>query len=202
MLSQRTIVVLAASAVATLALADVSLTAVVETYEVQGSTFEEVLASLDRNAPLIARTGQRHYGVTRISFSQSATFQQALGECELLSNDIRLEIEMVLPEWPGAAKADPLVAARWTALSETIAAHEERHAEIAQDYLARMRAELDQPRTAEDCPTLKSEMNRRMDALVEEHRAAQEGFDEETRRGLAPRDMSAERTSPESKRLR
>lgn len=163
------------------ALAAVSLDATVDTYEVSGTTFPQIMRSLQENAPYIERTKRRHYGVTRLSFTQEATFQEARDGCELLSNDIGLKVEMVLPEWIDRDRAADGVAARWDRLSESIAAHEERHVAIAQDYLRRMRRELDRAMTAPTCERLRAMIRTRMEALIEQHRAAQEGFDEEVR---------------------
>ena len=173
-----TSIALAAVAAVPLAFATVALDATVDTYEVRGTTFNAIMRSLNENAPFIERTQRRHYGVTRISFTQEATFQETRAGCELLSNDIDLRIEMMLPEWVDRDDAPEAVAVKWDRLSESIARHEEQHVAIAQEYLRRMRNELDRAMTAPSCPELRVRIRDRMEALVEAHRAAQEAFDE------------------------
>lgn len=150
---------------------------VVETYDVRGTTYAQIIASLNKNAPYVERTKRRHYGVTEIAFRQNATYQTTPDGCELLGNEIDLELTMLLPVWLDRERATPAVAKRWDALRADIEAHEERHAQIARDYLARMRRQLDRPAVAEDCETLLSELRTRTDAMMGEHRDAQDAFD-------------------------
>lgn len=155
--------------------------ATVETYPVTGSTFAELLASMRENGPLAARTGRRHFGVTRIGWSQSWEYQRARGRCELLGTDIDLKLTIVLPEWTDREDATARTEERWERLYDDIVRHEERHAAIAREYLAKLREETDRPVSAPDCPALEAGLKAGSQAVLRQHRNAQRAFD-----GLPP----------------
>ena len=153
----------------------------VETYEVYGSTFNELLASLAANGPLVERTGQRHFGVTEIGFRPSWTFKPLANGCQIVQAKVGIELTITLPRWGDRATADPDLRRRWDELRSDIVAHENAHAEIALDYLERMRAALNRPTRASNCDTLHATLTGRAQDLVERHRNAQRAFD-----GLPP----------------
>lgn len=155
--------------------------ATVETYPVTGSTYRELLASMRENGPVAERTGRRHFGVTRIAWSQSWEYQRARGRCELLGTDIDLKLTIVLPEWTDREGATARTLERWERLYDDIVQHEERHAAIAREYLAKLRAETDRPVSAPDCPALEAGVKASSRAILRQHRNAQRAFD-----GLPP----------------
>ena len=152
--------------------------AVIRTYEVTGSTYRELLASMRENGPLAERTGRRHFGITEVSFRQSFEYQRARGRCELLGTDIRLDMTIVLPEWTDRDGASDRTLRRWQKLYDDIVSHEERHAAIARDYLAKLRAETDRPVTATSCAALEAGLRASSQAVLDRHRCAQLAFDE------------------------
>ena len=166
--------------VSTTSLGDVMTDAVVKRYPVEGTTMTAVLRSLSERSPLVERTGQRHYGVTRVAFEQSATFQEIPDGCELLSNDIDLKLEVVLPEWVDRDRAKPQLVRLWDKLEEDITQHEQRHVEIAQESHAEMREKLDRYITADTCDALRERVRSDLKTMIEEHRRRQLAFDEAT----------------------
>ena len=166
--------------VSTTSLGEVMMDATVTRYPVEGTTMTAVLRSLSERSPLVERTGQRHYGVTRVAFEQSATFQEIPDGCELLSNDIELKIEVMLPEWVDRERAGPQLVRLWDRLEEDIVRHEARHVEIAQESHAEMREKLDRPIIAETCDALRERVRSDLREMIEEHRRRQIAFDEAT----------------------
>ena len=146
-------------------------------YEVTGTTFAELLASMRENGPFVERTGRRHYGITETSFRQSFRRQPALGRCELLEATVELDLTMVLPDWSDRNGATPATERRWERLEADIVAHEERHADIARRYLAKLRAEVDRPVTASTCAALDAGLRARSQVIIDRHREAQLEFD-------------------------
>ena len=151
--------------------------AAIRTYEVTGTTFRDVLASMRANGPLAERTGRRHYGVTEVGFRQSYDYQRARGRCELLGADIRLDLTIVLPEWSDREGASSRTVERYERLRADIVEHEERHAAIAREYLAKLEAEMDQPVSAPSCGALEAGLRARSKAVLDRHRCAQLAFD-------------------------
>ena len=149
----------------------------IETYDVRGSTYAELIASMRRNAPFVERTGQRHYGVTEVGFSPSWTFQPLSRGCELVSARVDLRLTMVLPRWVGRETADPALFARWTRLRDDIERHERLHADVALDYHRRLLDALDRPRTEATCERLNAVLTDEARVLVERHRNAQRAID-------------------------
>ena len=152
--------------------------AAIRTYEVTGSTYRDLLASMRENGPLAKRTGRRHFGVTEVSFRQSFDYQRARGRCELLGADIELDMTIVLPEWTDRSGASERTVERWQRIYDDIVAHEERHAAIARDYLAKLRAEMDRPVTARSCAALEAGLRASSKAVLDRHRCDQLAFDE------------------------
>ena len=151
--------------------------AAIRTYEVTGETYRELLASMRRNGPMAARTGRRHFGVTEVEFRQSFDYQEAGSRCELLGARIDLVMTIVLPEWTDRANASHTTVRRWERLREDIVAHEERHAEIAREYLEKLRAELDRPVSAISCAALEAGIKARSQIVLDQHRRSQLAFD-------------------------
>ena len=151
--------------------------AAIRTYPITGSTYAELLASMRANSPFVERTRRRHFGITEIGFRQSWNYQFTAARCELLSADTSLELTIVLPEWTDREGASEATVRRYEELYERILAHEERHAEIAREYLVKLRAETDRPVTAPTCAALEAGLRARSQTIIDRHRAAQLAFD-------------------------
>lgn len=149
----------------------------VETYEVTGSSYAELIASMRANAPFVERTGQRHYGVTQVGFRPSWTFQPLRSGCELVSAKVDLELTVILPRWPGRALAPEALRGRWDELRADIEAHERLHSDMAETYHQRMVRALDRPRTAASCDRLNAVLTDEARRILERHRRAQRGID-------------------------
>ena len=176
----RTAMVAAACALGTAATA-IAQEATVRTYPVTGTTYAELIASMRENGPFVERTGQRHYGITETGFRQEWSYQQAQGRCELLDARTELELTIVLPEWVDREGASASTRRRWDRIRKDIAQHERQHAEIAREYLAKLRAETDRPVSAPTCAALEAGLRARSQIIIDRHREAQAAFDRRVR---------------------
>ena len=155
--------------------------ATIRTYPVTGSTFRELLASMRENGPFVERTGRTHFGITETSLGWTGSYQRTRAGCELLDVDVRLDLTIVLPEWTDRAGASARTIERWERLYDDIVQHEERHAEIAREYVGKLRDEIDRSVTATSCPALEAGLMARSKIVIDRHRNAQRTFD-----GLPP----------------
>ena len=149
-------------------------------YDVSGSTYSELLASMRRNGPLVGRTGRRHPGITEVGFRPRWTVRPEATRCVLVSGEVAIDLVMTVPRWPGRADAPPPLRRRWDALRDDIVAHERVHARIARDFLGRMRRALNRPTSASDCDALNALLTKRAQTIVDRHRVAQRSFDART----------------------
>lgn len=150
-------------------------------YEVEGDTYAELIASMRQNGPFVERTGRRHWGITQTSFRQEWSYQRARGRCELLGATTELDISITLPRWADRERASDGTVRRWERLKADIVAHEKRHAEIAREYLGKLRAETDRPVSAPSCAALEAGLRARSQVITERHRKAQLDFDRSVR---------------------
>ena len=165
----------------------------VRTYPVMGSTYAELIASMRANSPFVERTRRRHFGITEIGFRQEWSYQSTQSRCELLEAETVLELTIVLPEWADREGASEATVRRYQALYDDIVAHEERHAAIAREYLAKLREETDRPVTAPTCAALEAGLRARSATIIERHRRAQLAFD-----GIAPDGTPLEGGAPDT----
>ena len=151
-----------------------------ETYAVDGQTRDEVLASMLAAGP--RADGDVFFGLTvaEIGLRYEATADAA--GCALTDVEVDLALTITLPDWAPRAPADPPLARDWGRFRRALAAHEDRHREIAETGAASIAQALGGLRRA-SCPATEAEARRRLTRLEGAVAAAQHRYDAETDHG-------------------
>lgn len=132
-------------------------------YDVSGTTLDEVRTSLDKNGPIDPRSERRFHAMTRWSVQLQYNHSMNRERCYVDSATALVEITTTLPQLKAKAETPPEVVRAFTAYVEKLQLHEKGHGEIA--VLIAQRAEA---AVAEHPPRLTcDELGRDIGALAE-----------------------------------
>ena len=151
-----------------------------QSYAVGGGTADEVLRSLLDNGP---RTdGDVFFGLTEAAIDLRYDAVAARVGCEVRDVEVVLGLTITLPEWMPPPGTDPELARDWGRFRRALAAHEDRHRQIAVDGAGALyKAVAGLHRTT--CEQANEEARRRLERLEIEIAAAHRRFDVETGHG-------------------
>lgn len=150
------------------------------TYAVTGKTADDVLRSLVEKGP--REEGNVFFGLTEAGFNARYNRHAISGGCIIENTEVDLEVAVTLPEWMPEPGTDPALLRDWGQFRRRLAAHEERHKEIALDWAEeayRAVAGLYRP----TCEQAEAEVRARLERLGVESIAAQRRYDVETSHG-------------------
>ncbi|WP_185985356.1 DUF922 domain-containing protein [Aureimonas mangrovi] len=149
-------------------------------FMVQGSTLEELDRQLQERGPSIGGAS-RHPGATSVRFDGHVTYEAGDGWCKVDETHLSLDLEMTLPRWRSRFRASAETALIWRTLERDIRRHEQEHAEIAKEWLARMESGLRVLKPRRNCAAMERAVNAATREYLRKHEAAQNAFD--TREG-------------------
>lgn len=106
-------------------------------YEIYASDAKEVLAQ-------IASKGSNGFAAhTDWAISYQYTTSQRSGNCRLVTTDVSLSIEYLLPKWKNEVFADLDLQSRWNVWYTSLLAHEEQHGAHGEAAYASIRDQFD-----------------------------------------------------------
>lgn len=151
------------------------------TYVVEGTSIDEVAASLHRRGPEL--NGQRFFGLTEWTIGAEYRFVQENGRCRIDRPHVRAEITVTLPEWTGRNRARAEDRDRWNRFIESLTEHEDGHRLLAEEAAEVVLAEL-QTVTGSDCTRTNEIAAQRVRQVLTDYNRRNEVYDEMTRHGL------------------
>ncbi|NDV85206.1 DUF922 domain-containing protein [Aurantimonas aggregata] len=146
-------------------------------FAVKGSTLEELDRDLSRSGPYVAETGLRHPGATEVKFDGQVTYKRDASGCQVDQTNLSLTLNMTLPRWTPPKRVAPETVMVWRTLEEDIRRHENRHADIAKEWLKRMEMAIRNLRTQPSCAAMEADVNNITQRYLASHERAQIEFD-------------------------
>ncbi|UIJ73505.1 DUF922 domain-containing Zn-dependent protease [Aurantimonas sp. HBX-1] len=146
-------------------------------FAVKGSTLEELDRDLSRSGPYVAETGLRHPGATEVKFDGQVTYKRVAGGCKVDQTNLGLTLNMTLPRWTPPRRVAPETILVWQTLEQDIRRHENRHAEIAREWLKRMEMAIRNLRPRPSCAAMEADVNNVTQRYLASHERAQIEFD-------------------------
>lgn len=143
-------------------------------YDVQGGDYNSVLGSM--------MSGREFAGKTDWLLSYKYQPRMEAGACKVESVTTKLDLSMTLPRWlPPPGAAGDLVA-RWERFMSALRVHEEGHVQDARDLESAAKRALLALSSA-NCGALGAAMRARFDQLLEQGRARDRAYDQQTGHG-------------------
>ncbi|HIF20829.1 MAG TPA: DUF922 domain-containing protein [Gemmatimonadetes bacterium] len=105
------------------------ITALEERYPVAEERLADVIDALN-HMRLEGERGPLSQGLTVYEVVPRWRYQPASGSCSVITAEVRVEITVKLPMWPGFAKASGDDRFRWRAILEGIREHEYEHRDV------------------------------------------------------------------------
>ncbi len=158
----------------------------VETYAVQGVTFNAISASLDANAlsdPHEERS--RYYARTDWHLGGNWYWKPSTRGCAVDHGEVSIQITMTLPALADQAAAPANVKTRWTHFIENTITHESGHVKIALQGAREYQRDLGNYPPAADCDVLKSQLQDLFERSFDSIDQKNVNYDAETRHGVS-----------------
>ncbi|MEJ1120498.1 DUF922 domain-containing protein [Phyllobacterium sp. CCNWLW109] len=137
----------------------------------------ELDKELSRRGPVLAKTGTRHPGMTRMRFDSKVKFGSNGKNCQVVNADITVRATVYLPRWKQRRSAKRDLALVWDTLSADIKRHEESHIVIARTAAGDMERQVKALPWRSDCMKLKADIDALTAKLLKKHDADQVRFD-------------------------
>lgn len=154
----------------------------IHTYDVHGSTVNEIASDLNRNSPLILQ-GRRMQGVTEWKIQTSYRWRIDENRCVLDQFDATLKVEMTLPHWVQPKRPSPQLVQQWERYIAALRTHENGHFEIGEDAQQEMSTRAKSLGPAADCQILAQQINDLIAAVVDAHHRLEVEYDDKTNHG-------------------
>jgi predicted secreted Zn-dependent protease len=160
--------------------ADAALT--VNTYDVRGSTVNEIASDLNRNSPLVVQ-GRRMQGRTEWNIQTSYHWRTDGHSCVLDQFDATLKVEMILPHWIPPRRPSPQLLQQWERYIAALRKHEDGHLEIGEDAQQEMLVRAKSLGPAPDCDLLAQRIDDLVAAVIDAHHKLELEYDDKTNHG-------------------
>jgi predicted secreted Zn-dependent protease len=129
-----------------------------KTFDVSGTTVDQINASLQANGPVI--DGQAAVGLTQYEYGLDGSFCTAAGSCKLGAMTIATEITVTLPNLTTLSQAGNDIQTLWASFAEAVKVHENRHVTILVEGLEEIKRQLLIVAEQPNCDTLNHELDR------------------------------------------
>lgn len=163
--------------------ADETAAPTVKTYDVYGSTANEIADDLNEKSPLVEH-GRHLHGVTEWRVQTSYRWWTDGHQCTLTSFDATLKVEMTLPHWNSPRHPSPTLRQQWERYSAALRKHEDGHAEVGEDARRQILARANALGPMPDCHVLVQKINDLVTEVIDAHRQMDIDYDAKTDHGL------------------
>lgn len=149
----------------------------IDYYEIYASDAREVFSQ-------IASKGSNGFAAhTDWAISYQYTTSQRSGNCRLVSNDISLSIEYLLPKWKNEVFADLALQSRWKDWYKNLVAHEEQHGAHGEAAYESISRQFDQLDSEPSCEDLSAELASIVSITLAEYADIDDEYDRLTQHG-------------------
>lgn len=155
--------------------ADVKLDVTYSTYQLRGLSRETIHQDLHRVA-------QRHgalliEGEMTDHWDWNFRFAPTENSCRVISDEIILKLNILLPTWEDQMRADPALSSAWDNYFRELKAHEDSHKKIAVEAAEKISKVTHGATATGSCAALEQSLNRAANQIVESAEKAQDRFD-------------------------
>ena len=151
-------------------------------YDVKGTSALELRTAMDRLGPKDPADGTAYAGFTKWTIAWSYDYATAAG-CAVSNPRVVVRIQIKLPRWRAARRADPALARQWARFVEALRRHEEGHAAIALQAGRRIARRLGSFRPFRACARLERAADAAADRILLQTGKAERAYDERTGHG-------------------
>lgn len=173
---------LAIASAAPSAPAEVRHTAERSYYDVVGDSAEALRAQIEALRPR-GEDGGRYDAYTRWKLEWRYLYREQRDGCRRTSFRTYLTTTIHLPRWQAPPEAAPELVQRWEAYVAALDRHERRHEAIAIEAAEAVERRVGTIERAADCKTLEAEVNATGEAVIEDYKARQHAYDDQTGHG-------------------
>lgn len=155
---------------------DTAISSHLNTYEIQGSTAEELRAQMNRLGP------EGYDGYTRWQVDWRYDYARSRGKCAISNSKVTTDINITLPHWDGA-NAPAQLQQRWKQFRTALERHEEQHAlhgRMAAGAIAKM---LEDAPSFANCEALEGYVDREGKRIIQKHNRLDAEYDRTTQHG-------------------
>ena len=151
-----------------------------EHYTIFGSTAAELRRAMREAGP--AENGRRWDGYTSWNLRWRFRYGMRTGFCRITKVTVEYEPRIVLPRWNAPADAPAMLRAQWNEFARALRTHEEGHRNIGAEAARQILRRIGDV-TLPSCTHMAAEANRVGHRTLDEFRARQRQYDEETGHG-------------------
>ena len=151
-------------------------------YDVSGSSALELRAGMHRLGPKDPADGTAYAAFTKWTAAWSRDYATAAG-CAIANPRVVVRIDIELPRWREARRADADLAQQWARFVEALRRHEEGHASIARRAGRRIARRLASFRTFRSCARLERAVDAAAEQILVQTSKAEAAYDERTGHG-------------------
>jgi predicted secreted Zn-dependent protease len=162
---------------ATMSASAVDLVKTYRYFTIGGTTLEEIQKELTSRGPHVGKSGSRHPGATRMSFTTHIGYARGSGFCQITSAKVTLRADITLPRWNRRSRSGQDVRLFWDTLSADIRRHEGLHVDIAKNYARKLEDALRTSGRQKDCKSAAAKAKSITGKILAEHDNAQTRFD-------------------------
>lgn len=146
-------------------------------FTIGGRTLGEIEVELSTRGPQVKSTGRRHPGATQMEFTTNIRYQEKDGRCQVISANVNVKANVILPRWKQRAGSEPDVQIFWDTLSADIKRHEEGHVVVAKNHAHELEKALKAIGRQKTCDAAKAKAKEVSAKILAKHDKEQDRFD-------------------------
>ncbi len=159
-----------------------STTCTTNFYNVTGSTFREIRASIAKARPW----KDRFDGDTRWDVRWKFQYAERPGGCAITSYSVSTKIVITLPRWTPPADVDSAVKEQWSRFYTALAQHELGHARLGTAAGEEVGQKIKGTAPQAECAALRKMADEQAEQAVADYRAREKDYDRRTNHGANP----------------
>lgn len=152
-----------------------------ENYPIHGGSMEEVMESMELNAPPEL---EGHFARTKWNVIWEYKLGGMEGEgCLITGSNVKLDVTFFMPEWREASSSDGKTRKKWEKFVNRLQRHEDGHMRIGLEAARGVEKVLSGMGTKKNCQEIKQLANQKADALISSKKQEEISYDKRTRHG-------------------
>lgn len=156
---------------------------VLEYYEIQGATANDLHRAMKAYGPLWPGESQRSYAQCKWQLRWKYTFQTEGGQCRVGALKTTVSAIISFPKWSNPAAGSAALRDKWEQMTRALRRHEDGHKDngirAANDFARRVRALAPE----RDCQALDQKIKATGDRIISEYRNLDPAYDRATNHG-------------------
>ncbi len=154
-----------------------------ETYPISGSSLQELQQMINRHGPINNDDGKRYDGITEWSLTWDYQLKRR-GKVWIVANrNVQLNLKVITPRWTDFQNTPGVIRTQWRIYQANLLRHEEGHVRIALRAAQAIDKYLGVCGASSSLNKLKSDIQRKTNALLKQYRKIDQNYDQRTRHG-------------------